>query len=624
MADIDNILSRLGQYIQNGEYLPVETEKLELKDLSSGLDWKELYKTVCAFLNNEGGIVIIGINENTKSKEYKFTGFNPNNESLLKVLPSKFKDQQKRPMDLSDAIRLNSWELKDFMNGQVAIVYIEKLPEDQKYAFYDGTAYKRVLTGDNKIGKDDIDRQNERRNELLLSRELQWVNGATSDDLDVDKLNDYILRLNSGGPKVAAIMADIKTARYFLERKKFTIDGNPTLLGMLVCADKPYDTLEARCQVDCFVESPILVSGNKKVLKDNIIPLMENSFGFVISNISRSVSAERGGTPHLEYPERLIREIVNNALAHRDFTINQFVNITITPGQKIEVKNPGQFRAEHLVKTDSPFPIRHIIPITKAQNPKLADVLKTYDRWEGKGYGMASITNMALDNKIDVAFYLIRHESVALTIQKGKVLDDRMKGWLKSFAGFILTQTNGIELIEEAQTALAYFYKCEELNRNERYTVALTPDNNHYDILSKLSRWQLIEKIGEEHTFYPIYAINRALIKTEFNAELRAIFGGKFEGLKTEGKEVLSVVYRFQHFGHPSERLNAAQIGDFLYFTKYREVQDVKAYNDFKRKIRKVVNDLKEMDFLITPDGGKKAYRVNKAFVRTPSIFDKL
>lgn len=622
MAEIDKTLSKLEQCIQTNTHQAVETEKLELKDLSTGENWTELYKTVCAFLNSEGGIVIIGIQENNKNTKYRFTGFNPKNEAKLKELPSLFTDHLNRPLDLSEAIRLNSWEIMDFMDGKVAVLYIEKLPEDQKYAFIKGSAYMRELTGDKRISKNDIDRQIERSEELIRSRELQLVEGSEISDLEVDKLNDYILRLNSGGPKVESIKADIGSAHSFLERRKFTMNGKPTLLGMLVCAEKPFDFLEARCQVDCFVESPVLITGNKRVLKDNIIPLMESSFGFVISNIARSISAERGGTQYLEYPERLIREIVNNALAHRDYSINQFVNITISPNQKIEIKNPGRFRAEHIVKTDLPFPIRHIIPITKAQNPRLADVLKTYDRWEGKGYGMASITNMALENEIDVAYYLIRHESVALTIQKGKVLDDRMKGWLRSFGGFILSQTNGTELNESEQTALAYFKKCEELNQIERYTVALTPDNNHYDILTRLNTWNLIEKVSDQHGFYPIYAVNRTLVKTDFNSELRAIFGGAFEGLKVEGKDVLTIVHRFQQFGHPGERINAAQIGDFLYFTRNREIVDVKAYNDFKRKIRKVVNDLVSLDFLLSVEGGKKAYQINSSFVRTPSLFD--
>lgn len=622
MAEIDKVLAKLEHDIANGEYLPIETERLELKDLSTGTDWKELHKSVCAFLNTEGGIAIIGIHENDKGTAYRFTGFDPKLESKLKELPKLFKDYQNQPLDLSDAIRPTSWEIKDFMNGKVALLYIEKLPEDQKYAFYEGIAYQRELTGDKKIPKHEIDRQNERREDLLRSRELQVVKDATTQNLDVDKLNDYILRLNSGGPKVESVKADIGSAHSFLERRKFTLDGIPTLLGMLICAARPYDFLEARCQVDCFVESPVLIAGNKRVLKDNVIPLMENSFGFVISNIARSVSTEKGGTQYLEYPERLIREIVNNALAHRDYSINEFVNITITPGQKIEVKNPGRFRAEHIVRKDAPFPVRHIIPITKAQNPRLADALKIYDRWEGKGYGMASITNMALENEIDVAYYLIRHESVALTIQKGKVLDDRMKGWLRSFAGFILSKTNGTELSEEEQTALAYFYKCEELNRMERFTVALTPDNNHFGILSRLSNWQLIEKTNEDQGYYPIFSVNRTLVQTDFNTELRSIFGGAFEGLKSEGKNVLTVVYRFQHFGHPAERLNAAQIGDFLYFSENREIANVKAYNDFKRKIRKVVNDLVAMEFLSSEQGGKKAYRINNDFQRTPSIFD--
>lgn len=622
MAEIDRTLARLEQCIATGEYIPVETERLELKDLSTGTDWKELNKSVCAFLNTEGGIVVIGIRENSKNTEYRFTGFNKNNENNLKTLATKFTGYKNQPLDLSDSIRPNSWEIREFLDGHVAVLYIEKLPEDQKYAFFEGVAYQRELTGDSVIANDEIESQNERREELLRSRELKAVEGATQANLDANKLNEYILKLNQGGPMVETLKADIESAHSFLERKKFTLDGKPTLLGMLVCAAKPYDFLEARCQVDCFVETAVLISGNKKVLKDNIIPLMENSFGFVISNIARSVSTEKGGTPYLEYPERLIREIVNNALAHRDYSINEFVNITITPGQKIEVKNPGRFRAEHLVKKDTPFQVRHIIPITKAQNPRLADILKIYDRWEGKGYGMAFITNLALENKIDVAYYIIRHESVSLTIQKGKVLDDRMKGWLRSFAGFILSRTNGTDLSEEEQTALAYFYKCEELNKMERYTVALTPDNNHFRVLARLSEWKLIEKRTEEHTYYPIYAVSRTLAQMDFNTELRSVFGGAFEGLKSEGKDVLTVVYRFQHFGLPSDRLNAAQIGDFLYFSRNREIVDVKAYNDFKRKIRKVVNDLVSLNFLVSMEGAKKAYLINLSFVRTASIFD--
>ena len=63
----------------------------------------------------------------------------------------------------------------------------------------------------------------------------------------------------------------------------------------------------------------------------------------------------------------------------------KFINITIDPGRHIEIRNPGKFRNEQVLRIDAEIPIRRIIPIPKAQNPRLADVLKSFDRWEGKG-----------------------------------------------------------------------------------------------------------------------------------------------------------------------------------------------------------------------------------------------
>ena len=200
----------------------------------------------------------------------------------------------------------------------------------------------------------------------------------------------------------------------------------------------------------------------RKSFKDNIIPLLESSVGFVYTNISTGISTEKGGSTTFEYPERLVRETVNNALAHRDYSVDKFVNITIDPGKHLEIRNPGRFRQEQMLRINGEIPIRRIIPIPKAHNPRLADVLKAFDRWEGKGWGMSSLTNLALENKIDLSYYILYAEQdVGLFIPQGKVLDDEAEWWLKSFGGYIFRKTNGRELTEEQQTALAYFYKSE-------------------------------------------------------------------------------------------------------------------------------------------------------------------
>jgi predicted HTH transcriptional regulator len=622
MNVIDTTISKLEACLKSDSYQSIETERIELKDLSSGDDWKELFKTICAFLNTQGGIVIVGIHEDIKNNKYKLTGFNPKNEERLKEIPKLFSTENGLTLDLTEYIRPDLFEIRNILDKQVCIIYAEKLPEDKKYVLFKGIAYERKLTGDHKIPQSEVEKQKELRSELELARELKHIKGVSTTDLDVDKLNDYIQRLNQG-MKVETLKADIESAKSFLERKKFIVNGVPTLLGMLVCGNNLYDYVGGRCQVDGFVESQIQIAGNKKIFKDNIISLLESSIGFVYTNISTGISSEKGGSTIFEYPERLIRETINNALAHRDYSVDKFVNITIKPSEHIEIRNPGRFRQEQLLRIEGEIPIRRIIPIPKAHNPRLADILKSFDRWEGKGWGMSSLTNMALENEVDLPYYLLYAEQdVGLFISQGKVLDEETVWWLNSFGGYTYKKTNGRELTVEQKTALAYFFKSERLNRNEKYTIALTPDNNHFSVIKELEGWGLIEKLEKSPSLYPTYIVNRVLTKFDFTNELRNVFGGAFDNLGILYKDVLNTIYHFNEFGKNIKDINAAQVGDFLFFRKNQKIENVKKYNDFKRKVRGVISNLTNKGFLIKSVDGRPSYFINENFKREPSLFD--
>lgn len=623
MKAIDIILTQLEDCLTTNTFRELETDKIELKDLSGGDDWKEMYKSACAFLNTQGGMIVIGVKEKNAKSGYQFQGFRADNENKLKELPKQFTTDNGQAVDLSEYIRPDLFEIREFMTGRICIVYIEKLPEDKKYVQWNGNAWERKLTGDHKISNAEVEKQKELRVELETVRELRHVENTSVKDLDIDKLNDYIQQLNQG-MKVETLKPDIQSAQSFLAGKKFVVNGSPTFLGMLVCGSNIYNFVESRCQVDCYVTSEIQIASNKKIFKDNIIPLLESSIGFVFTNIATGISSAKGGTTVFEYPERLIRETVNNALAHRDYGINKFVNITIYPNKQIEIRNPGKFRQEQILHINGDIPIRRIIPIPKARNPRLADVLKTFDRWEGKGWGMSSLTNMALENQVDLPHYILYAEQdVGLIIPKGKVLDDEMDWWIKSFEGYIDKKANGRELNEEQLTALGYFFKSERMNKAEKYTIALTPDNNHFAVIADLETWGLIQKHPESPQLYPIYIVDRVLSKFDFIDELRQLFGGGFDTLKSEVKEVLNAIYHFNHFGKSIKDPNASQVGNFLFFRKHQVVKDVEVFNEFKRKIRRIVNTLTQNEFLIkSGEGPRTSHILNHNFKRTNSLFD--
>jgi predicted HTH transcriptional regulator len=626
MKTIDTILAQIEECIVEGKYdKTIETDKTEIKDLSGGVS-AELYKSACVFLNAEGGMIIIGIQEDEKHQRYVFKGYNPEIENALKELPKQFSDQRNgQPIDLSSYFPL--YEIRDFLNGKVCVVYVEKLDEERKYVFYKSEAYKRKITGDYKLTKIEIDAQNELREEIRNARELRTVDQAIFDDLDVDKLNNYIIRLNRD-VRVESIKADISSALSFLTRKGFVREKTPTLLGMLVCGKYIEDFVGGRCEVDGFVESPMQIAGNKQVLKDNILELMERSVGFIYKNIQVGISRSSGsGSAIPEYPEKLIAETVNNALAHRDYSIDQFVNIIIKPNESIEIRNPGSFRQEQRLALNAQgqnIKVRRIIPIAKARNPRLADILKTFDRWEGRGIGMASLTNASLDNEIGVPYYILRSENyISLFIPKGKTLDEKMELWFKSFSGYLSKKLGDQELSLEEKMVMCYFYQSEILNGHERYTILLTADNNHFQVIGKLERKGLIFKYPESPDLYPIYLVDRILVQTDFTDQLRELFGKDYDDLKSEYKDVLQAIY--QHNEYSLQKvISAKAVGGFLYLKKTPVITDVRDFDNFRRKVRNIFNSLEKKNFIGRQDGKKPEFILNSGYQRTPSLFDSI
>jgi predicted HTH transcriptional regulator len=70
---------------------------------------------------------------------------------------------------------------------------------------------------------------------------------------------------------------------------------------------------------------------------------MEETFRY-IWGISKLIELFVKEESEPEYPEKLIRETINNALAHRDYTMDNFVTVTVEPNRYIEIKNPGSFK----------------------------------------------------------------------------------------------------------------------------------------------------------------------------------------------------------------------------------------------------------------------------------------
>jgi len=609
--------------IQTSTYQSVETDRLELKSMSGNRpdDWQSFYETVCAFLNTNGGAIIVGIKEinNKEPKKYEVIGFNPDAETHIRDLKDKFISYDGQPIQLIPAEHYYN-EVTEFMGKQIAIVWIKELLEEKRFAFLttkdkkERFAYRRELTGDNKIKHQDIVSLEERKKELLKNQELNIVPQATINDISLDAVNNYIRDYyNSGKNKGETLKANLEFAIPFLEHSFFIKTNeykqiHPTLLGLLVCGDEHnlHKLLMGRCQVDCFLflENLNKTIADKKILIGSVVNLIKDCFKFVERNVSVGIGMSNGGSKTWEYPEELIRETVNNALAHRDYNSTQHIILDISKNPSfLEIRNPGMFQQQQILhKTIQAIKIRRIIPKSIQRNPQLNHILKGYNYWEGRGKGLTALIDKCLNNEIDVPYYKFHNnEEISLRIPKGKVYDETMQMRWDMYAKFIKNKC-GRDLTEDEKIVLSFHFKSEQLNREERYTVSISEDNNHSKTIAFLEEKGILVKINDDelpnHFWYlKIYITAPELKKDEFFDKLALIFGEKVWGLlSVMYQEVLNAIYWAENYSN--KVTNASNIADLL-FPKLQPGGNAHQLANFKRSIRHIFNKLEEQQFII-------------------------
>jgi len=605
---INEILRKVNACIDSDTFIDVENPKVELKDLASGKEWTSLKQSICAFLNTKGGYIICGIRE--REKKYRFTGFDRNNESnLIELQYTIFQDDNGVFADLTDFIQ---FDYLPFRDGEVALITIFPMSDDLKFVKFKGLYYERILTGDHEISLPRVNQQKEYKLEIEHAKELIPVEGAGISDLSLDKINQFVTLLNQSSRK-ETLKPSLAKANQFLDHRHFLKNEMVTTLGMLVCGENPFRFLEYRTEVDCYYDSSSSISKDKKEFQNDVLSLMDDSFRFVWGHIRTGRVTDEGGKTVPEYPEELVREMINNALAHRDYTINKFVTVNVEPGQYLQIKNPGAFKERiKVTNTEHEIPVRRLIPgIPESKNPKLASVLKVYDKIESQGRGMASLVTAALENKIDLPFYELKDDaSINLTIPSGKLLDEENESWIHSFDYYISKKLK-TQVTTEHKLILSYFRKSELLNKRRLYTILLSESNNHFTVLEQLKDAGLIYEHPSSTENIPVFLLDRELMKANFSDELMALIGNDFIVYDSVTKHILNTFYRYTKYNE--QPVKPAVITAEIYFLEYGKTIDPKKYESLGRKLRATCRKLHSIDIL--KKHSKGGYTLNFSYV---------
>lgn len=315
-----------------------DTSLVEVKRAAGGLPG--LAETICAFANMpQGGTVILGIDE---AHNFAVVGVAEPGTLVQGLI-----DQARALVQPTPQIEAYPLEVG---GATLVVAEIRALAPTQKPARTHGVPYLRQGDGDYEMNPNDIHMLNVA---ALNQTERQVYDaapapGASASDLDENLVQDYVRVACSSSRR----LANMEEKQVLRVTSVLDGEGVPTVAGLYALGEYPQGALPA-LGVTAAVRMPRESgerSRNLHHFDGPVAVMLEEIMQWVENNISTvQVYRDDGHLIHRpEFPLSAIREIVANALIHRDMGpdtlgVGKRVEIRLTPYGFI-VESPGGLR----------------------------------------------------------------------------------------------------------------------------------------------------------------------------------------------------------------------------------------------------------------------------------------
>lgn len=369
--------TELLELIKNGENSGVEFKR-------DTIDNQALAKELVAFANLRGGRVILGVDDDG---------------SMVGVTRDRLEEWVMTTC--RDKIRpelIPYYEIiRDVEPGKDAAI----IQVDRGWAVHHvwhnnhRTYYIRVGTQSREASAEELERLFQQRGAFRL--EVRGVSGSSLDDFDYRRLNDYFQRIRS---QETPGMDDTNAWQNLLVNTEFLVnedDTTPaTVAGLLLfCANPnrflPQAGIDAVAypgkEKDYAAKERLAIRGPMTALfgSEGLVEngLVEQAVEFTRRNTEVSASLADGARREERwlYPEEAIREVIVNALVHRDYLLSgTTVELSIYE-DRLEVVSPGRL-------PNGITPQRMITGCRSARNQLLKDVMRDYGYLEHMGMGV--------------------------------------------------------------------------------------------------------------------------------------------------------------------------------------------------------------------------------------------
>ncbi len=149
MDTIDNILAQIAYSIERNEYIWTDIETIAITDNCTSPEvWNDILVTANAFLNTKGGVIIIGVIDDEINGQFAYTGYDRTTGSQLNLIPSAFANATNLAAELYEHFQ---YHIKPFRDGELLTISVTPMADADKYVYYQGTAWQRIKTGNQRI-----------------------------------------------------------------------------------------------------------------------------------------------------------------------------------------------------------------------------------------------------------------------------------------------------------------------------------------------------------------------------------------------------------------------------------------------------------------------------------------
>jgi len=425
---------------------------------------KSLSKEIVAFSNAQGGKIYLGITDKGVVKGINIT--NSLNSTIIDIAKN---------CDPPIKVNLNKYK-------NILIVDVEE-GKNKPYSCSFGF-YLRRGASSQKLLRDEILEFTISEGRKTFDEEIN-ENFKYSEDFDETKLEGYLKEAKlTNNLDNESILINLGVAKKIDGTLKFNNAGvlffakEPSkffLTSKVVCAE--YQTNEKVNILD------------RKIYDEGILEDIKQAINFVKRRVKVEFeikTARRKEIP--QYPEQAYREVIVNAIMHRDYFDNSSDVLVEVYRNKLVVFNPGG-----LVKWLKPDEFGKV---SKTRNPVIASLLSKTIFVEKMGTGIKRINdamNSAKLPKPDFEFYERSfYVTLADKTYTKDTVKDTLKDTVKDTVKFSLSQKRIIDEIKAKPDITA-----EELSIILKINLRNTKKN-----IAKLKELGLIKRVGSDKTGY--------------------------------------------------------------------------------------------------------------------------